>query len=84
MGIITMKGSGANAATRNANARNRQVTLINCTLFTDCITETNNAEVDSVKDLDVVMPMYNLIECSNNYAKISEGLWKFTCIDVPT
>ena len=84
MGIITMKGSGANAATRNANARNRQVKLINCTLFTDCITETNNAEVDYVKDLDVVMPMYNLIECSNNYAKISESLWKFTCIDVPT
>ena len=79
-----MKGSGANAATRNVNARNRQVTLTNCTLFTECITEINNAEVDYVKDLDVVMPMYNLIECSNNYAKISEGLWKFTCIDVPT
>lgn len=84
MRIITMKGSEANAATRNVNARNRQVALINCTLFTECITEINNAEVDYVKDLDVVMPMYNLIECSNNYRKISGSLWKFIYIDVPT
>ena len=27
------------------------------------------------KNPDVVMPMYNLIECSNNYLKTSESLW---------
>ena len=29
------------------------------------------------KDLDVVMPLYNLIECSNNYGKTSGSLWQY-------
>ena len=45
---------------------------------TDCITEINITKV--VKDLDVVMPMYYLIEYSNNYIKTSGSLYQF-CID---
>ena len=30
-----------------------------------------NTKVDNVKDIDVVMPVYNLTEYSNNYSKIS-------------
>ena len=43
--------------------------------FSDCISEINNAQIDNVKDIDVVMPMYNLIEYSNNYFKSSGCLW---------
>ena len=34
----------------------------------------NNTELDNAKDLDVMMPMYELIEYSNNYSKIFEDL----------
>ena len=36
----------------------------NCALFIKCISEINNTKVDNAKDIDVVMPMYNLIEYS--------------------
>ena len=41
----------------------------NCALFTGCINEINNTQVDNAKDLDAVMPMYNLIEFSNIFQK---------------
>ena len=39
--------------------------------------ETNNAQKDNTKDIDVVMPMYNLIEYSDNYSITSESLWQY-------
>ena len=36
-----------------------------------CIPEKNNTQVDTTKDLDVVLPIYNLIEYSDNYLKTS-------------
>ena len=47
-----------------------------------CISEINNIQVDNAKDIDIVMPMYNLIEYSDNYAKTSGSLWKY-CKDIP-
>ena len=41
----------------------------NCALFTGCINEINNTQVDNAKDLDAVIPMYNLIEFSNTFQK---------------
>ena len=37
--------------------------------FTDCSSEINNLEIDHAKDIDIGMPMYNLIEYSDNYSK---------------
>ena len=37
--------------------------------FRDFISEINNTQIDQAKDLYVVVSMYNLIECSNNYSK---------------
>ena len=37
----------------------------------------NNTQVDNAKDLDVVMPVYNLIEYSENYSKTSGSLWQY-------
>ena len=36
----------------------------NCVLFTDCITEINNTQIDEAQITDVVMPLENLIEYS--------------------
>ena len=50
---------------------NKKITLKNCAPYTDSISEINNLEVNNVKDIDIIMLMYNLIECSDNYLKIS-------------
>ena len=34
----------------------------NCVPFTDCISEISNTQVDNAKDIDVVIPVHNLIE----------------------
>ena len=46
-------------------------------LSRDCISEVNNTQVDNAKDIDIVIPMYNLIEYSNNYSKTSGSLWQY-------
>ena len=57
--------------------RNKEVVCKNCAPFTDCISKVNNIQIDNVKYIDVVMPMYNLIEYSHNYLKTSGNLWQY-------
>ena len=54
-----------------ANNTGKKVIFKNCAPFTDCISKINNTQVANAKDIDVVMRMYNLIECSDNYSKTS-------------
>ena len=42
----------------------------------------NDTQIDNAKDIDIVMPMYNLIEFSDNYAKTTGSLWQY-CKDIP-
>ena len=49
----------------------------NCTAFTDWRGKINNRQVDNAKDIDVLMPMYNLIQYSDIYLKKSESLWQY-------
>ena len=76
-GTITINGRGADAAARRADEQDKVVASKNCAPFTNCISEINNIQVDNVKDIDIVMPMYNLIEYSDNYAKTSGSLWQY-------
>ena len=62
------------AADADANKINKKVTFKNCAVFTDCISEIDNTQVDNVKCIDIVMPMYNLIEPSNIHSKTSGSL----------
>ena len=62
---------------RKAHERDNGVPFKNCAPFTNCISEINNTQVDNAKDIDIVMPMYNLIEYSNNYSKTSGSLWQY-------
>ena len=79
-GTITIAGAGGagnNAAARKADERDKGVVFKNCAPFTNCISEINNTQVDNAKDIDIVMPMYNSIEYSDNYAKTSGSLWQY-------
>ena len=76
-GRITITGAGADAAARQADERDKGVTFKNCAPFTKCINRINNTEIDNAKDIDIIMPTYNLIEYSNNYSKTSGSLWQY-------
>ena len=71
-GTITVNNTAAEGAA--VNNTNKKVIFKNCTSFTKCISEINNTNVDDAKDLDIVMPMYNVIEYSPAYEKTS-GTW---------
>ena len=68
-GTIIITGEGNDDAARRLDERNKGVIFKNCAPFTDCISEINNTQIDNAKDIDVVMPMYHLIEYSDNYSK---------------
>ena len=74
---ITITGAGDNVAGRQADERNKGKVFKNCTPFTNCISEINNTEIDNAKDPNIIMPMYNLIEYSDNYSKTSGNLWQY-------
>ena len=79
-GTITVNKTAA--ADADASNTNKKVIFKNCAPFTNCISETNNTQVDNAKDIDIVMSMCNLIEHSNNYSKTSGSLWEH-CKDIP-
>ena len=56
---------------------NIQVVFENCTPFTDCISKINNTQIDNANGIDVVMPIYGLIEYKDNYSKTSGSLWEY-------
>ena len=63
-GTITITGAGDDAGARQADER-------------DCIGEISNTQVDNAKDIDIVMPMYNLIEYNDkNIRKFMVILWR--------
>ena len=76
-GTITFTGEGDNAGEIQADERDKGVTFKDCAPFTKCISRINNTDIDNVHDIDIVMPMYNLIEYSDNYSKTSESLWEY-------
>ena len=63
---ILVKGniSGNNTTAEGAAANNtiKKVIFKNCASFTNCISKINNTQIDNAKFIDIVMPMYNLIE----------------------
>ena len=45
--------------------------------FRSCISKINNSFIDNAEDLDIVVPIYNLLEYRDNYSMISISLWNF-------
>ena len=62
------------AAAANANTR---LALKNCASFTKCSLEINDEHVDTAENLDITVPMYNLIEYSDNYQDSSATLYQY-------
>ena len=60
--------------TKNNNNIIYNITFENCAPFTKCTSKTNNTQIDNVEYIDIVMPMYNLIEYSDNYSETSGSL----------
>ena len=79
-GNITVNNTAADGAA--ANNTNKKVIFKNCAPFTNCISKINNTQIDNAEYIDIVMPMYNLIEYSDNYSKTSGSLWQY-CKEIP-
>ena len=45
--------------------------------FTSCISKINNTLINNAEDLDIVMPMYNLLEYSKNFRKTTGSFWNY-------
>ena len=59
------------------NAYDKNLALKNNAPFVSCISEINNTLIDNAEDLDVVMPMYNLLDYSKSYSKTTRSLWNY-------
>ena len=79
-GTITVGNTAAFGA--DANNTKKMVTLKNCVPFTSCISRINNTQTDDAQYIDVVVPMYNLTEYSDNYSKTSGILFQY-CREIP-
>ena len=79
-GNITVNNTAADGAA--ANNTNKKVIFKNCAPFTNCISKINKTQIDNAEYIDIVMPMYNLIEYSDNYSKTSGSLWQY-CKEIP-
>ena len=71
----TSRAAAADNDTRSA--------LKNCAPFTKCNLEINDEHVDTTENLDIVMPMYNLIEYSDNYQHSSATLYQYKLDEPP-
>ena len=79
-GNITVNNTADDGAAENYT--NKKVIFKNCAPFTNCLSKINNSQIDNAEYIDIVMPMYNLIEYSDNYPKTLGSLWQY-CKDIP-
>ena len=62
---------------------NTDVAFKNCAPFSTCTTKINDVFVDEANHIYIAMPMYNLIEYSDNYSDTSGSLWQFKRDEAP-
>ena len=74
---ITITAEGDDDAAKRIDERNKGVIFKNCSPFTKSISRINNVDIDNAQDFDIVMPMYNFIEYSDNCWKTSGSLWQY-------
>ena len=75
---ITVTAPGVNNDANNIrDKKNRPVILKNNAPFVSCITRSNGELTEDANDLDIVIPMYNLLEYSKNYRKTIGSLYNY-------
>ena len=75
-GTITVANTAAQGEA--ANNANRKIIFKSYAPFANCINRINNTQVDDAH----VIPIYNLMECSDDYSKTKVVLWHY-CRDEP-
>ena len=70
-GDITFEGDN------DANKWNENLAFKNNAPFINCISKIDGVKIDNAEDIDVVMPMYNLLDYSKNYRKTTGSLWNY-------
>ena len=73
---IVVKGDITVTDPDNAK-RNKAMAFKNYAPFINCISKINGVQIDDAEDLDVVIPMYNLLGYSKNYRKTIDNLWNY-------
>ena len=74
---LNLKPKSLATATATDGGDDTKVAFKNCAPFTKWITHINDEHVDTADNLDIVMPMYNLIKYSDNYSDTWGSLWQF-------
>ena len=74
---ILVEGTITVAGNNLRDRRNRPLILKNNAPFVSCITRINGELIEDADDLDIVMPMYNLLEYSKNYRKTIGSLYNY-------
>ena len=75
-GTVTVNGV-VNGVENEILRRNRPLILKNNAPFVSCMTKINNEFIEDADDLDIVMPMHNLLEYSKNYRKTIGSLYNY-------
>ena len=70
-GDITLEGDN------DANKKNKNLAFKNNAPFINCLLKINGVKIDNAEDLDVVIPIYNLLEYSENYRKTTGSLLNY-------
>ena len=77
-GTITVEADHIGAGVdENRDRKNRPLILKYNAPFISCITKINNELIEDAEDLDIVIPMYNLLEYSKNYRKTIGSLYNY-------
>ena len=74
-GIVTVS-----ADERDRDEMNRQISKVIFKInapFISCISKINGILAENTENLDIVMPLYNLLKYSKNYSKTSASLWNY-------
>ena len=74
---ILVNGTITVAGNQPRDRQNIPLILKNNAPFVSCITRINNELIEDADDLDIVMPMYNLLEYSKNYRKTIGSLYNY-------
>ena len=74
---IIVEGTISVIGINAVNRRNKKLTFKNNAPVRSCISKINNTFIDNAEDLDIVMPIYNLLAYSDNYSMTSGRLWNY-------
>ena len=74
---ILVKGTITVAGNNLRDRQDRSLILKNNAPFVSCITRINGELIEDADDLDIVMPVYNLLEYSKNYRKTIGSLYNY-------